>query len=271
MRTADPDRPLDQPMPMTSMDDEFNNLANSIDVCTESFMELQTNITKDAALDRYRGCRLVGMDAHMLRRLVHGAIDVGLTIPQVEFLQERLPDLHFMENVMWEAGLEIEPHLYDILTPDSLAMVNHVYDNTEENLPITPLLGAGGVDQPIHEQRGPVEPPLEEFSIDAEFIYLAMEIHDVTRKFMTLQTTMTTALSRYMRCMLLSRRINDLEKLVLAAHHIGFDSLQIAHIESKIPDLVFMEEIVWEQSLEIKPHLPNILESMGKVYSKNLD
>ena len=127
---------------MRSMDDEFNNLAHDIDVCTDWFMQLQTNMT--TALDRYKGCRLVGMNAHMLGRLVVVIINVGLTIPQVEILQQRLPDLYLIENVMWEAThwQAIEPHLDDLLHLDSEAMVNHVYDNTEENLPITPLLEA---------------------------------------------------------------------------------------------------------------------------------
>ena len=140
MQTADPDRPLDPTMEVRSMDDEFINLANDIDVCTERFMQLQTNLT--TALDRYQGCRLVGMDAHMLGRLVHATIDIGLTIPQVEFLQQRVPDLYLIENSMWEAIQEILPHLDDLLHPDLEAMVNHVYDNTEENLPITALLEA---------------------------------------------------------------------------------------------------------------------------------
>ena len=72
---------LDPPKVMRSMDDEFNNLANDIDECTGYFLRLQTT-----ALDRYQGCRLVGMHAHMLGRLVHVAINIGLTIPQVEFL-----------------------------------------------------------------------------------------------------------------------------------------------------------------------------------------
>ena len=38
------------------------------------------------ALERYQRCLLVGMQAHMLGRLVHVAEHIGLTIPQVEFL-----------------------------------------------------------------------------------------------------------------------------------------------------------------------------------------
>ena len=140
MQIVDPDRPLDPTMDMRSMDDKFINLANDIDVCTERFMQLQTNLT--TALDRYQECRLVGMDAHMLGRLVHATIDIGLTIPQVEFLQQRVPDLYLIENSMWEAIQEILPHLDDLLHPDLEAMVNHGYDNTEENLPITTLLEA---------------------------------------------------------------------------------------------------------------------------------
>ena len=113
MQTTDPDCPLDPSTEMRSMDNEFHNLAYDIDVCTERFMQLQTNMT--SALDRYQGCRMVGMDAHMLGRMVHAAIDIGLTIPQMEFLQERVPYLRHMENSMWEATQEIFPHLDDLL------------------------------------------------------------------------------------------------------------------------------------------------------------
>ena len=138
-------------------------------------------------------------------------------------------------------------------------MVNHVYDNTEENLPITPLLEACRMDQPFDEERGPVEPPMGERTIDNKFNYLAEEIDEVTRKFMRLETTMTTALERHTRCLLLNNRIYTLERVVLAAQHIGFDSQLMAYIESKIPDLVYTEKVTWEQYIEIKPHLENIL------------
>ena len=206
-QTTDPDRPLDLPMEMRSMDDKFNNLAHDIDVCTEWFMQLQTNMT--TALDRYiKGCRLVGMDAHMLGRLVLAIIDVGLTIPQVEILQQRLLDLYLIENDMWEATQSIEPHLDALL---------HLDLEAEENLPITPLLEACQIDQPIDEERGPVEPTMGESTIDDEFNYLASEIDEVTGQFMILQKTMTTALERYTRCIWLSGRIYDLEMVVLAA------------------------------------------------------
>ena len=117
--------------------------------------------------------------------------------------------------------------------------------------------------QPFDEESGPVEPTMGERTIDDEFNYLASEIDEVTGKFMRLQKTMTTALERYTRCLLLSGRIYDLEMVVLAAEHIGFDSQQKAYVESKIPDLVYMEKVAWEQSLEIKPHLENIFESMA--------
>ena len=159
MQTADPDRPLDLPMEMWSMDDKFNNLAYDIDVCTKWFMQLQTNMT--TALDRYQGCRLVGMDAHMLGRLVLATIDIGLTIPQAEILQQRLPDLYLIENVMWEATQAIKPHLDDLLHLDSEASVNHVYDNTEENLPITPLLEACRLAQPFDEEKARWSPQWE--------------------------------------------------------------------------------------------------------------
>ena len=169
-----------------------------------------------------------------------------------------------------EATREIEPHLHDILQPESLAMVNHVYDHTEENLPFPPLLAPCQMDQPIHEERGQVDPPWGERTIDDEFNYLAEEIDDVTGKFMRLQTTMTTALERYTKCLLLSDRIYTLENVVLAAENIGFDPQQKGYIESRIPDLVYMEKVAWEQSLEIRPHLPNIFESMANEYRKNL-
>ena len=245
----DPDRPSNLPAEMRSLDDQFNNLVFDIDVCTERFMQLQTNMT--TALDRYKGCCMVGMDAHMLGRLVLAIIDIGLTIQQVEKLQQRLLDLYLIDNDMWEATQAIEHHLDDLLHIDSEAMVNHVYDNMEENLPITPLLEACQIAQPVDEERGPVEPTMGECTIDDEFKYLASEIDEVTGQFMSLQKTMITTLERYTRCLLLSGRIYDLEMVVLAAEHIGFDSQQKAYIESKIPDLVYMENVTWEQSLEI--------------------
>ena len=263
MQTVDPNRPLDQPMEMRSMDDEFNNLANDIDVCTDRFMQLQTNMT--IALDRYQGCRMVGMDAHVLGRMVHVAIDIGLTSAQVEILRQCVPDLHMMENSMWEATQKIKPHLDDLLQPGTNEMVNHVHDNTDEilNLVITPELEACRLAQPHDEERGPVEPPMGECFIDTEFNYLAHEIEAVTGSFMNLQKTMTTALERYTKCLLFNNRIYNLEMVVLAAQHLGFDNHQMAYIERAILDLVYMEKVTWEQSLEIKPHLENIFEAMA--------
>ena len=261
MQTTDHDCPLDPPMEMRSMDDEFHNLANDIDVCTEQFMQLQTNMT--TALDRYQGCRLVGIDAHMLGRMVHATIDIGLTIPQVEFLQQRVPDLRMMGNSMGEATQEIEPHVDDLLHPASDTMVNHLHDPKEENLLITPQLEACQLAQPHDEERGPVEPSMGERIIDEEFNNLADEIDVVTGSLMRLQKTMTTALERYAKCLLLNDRIYNLEMVVLARQHIGFDSQQMAYIERAIPNLVYMEKVTWEQWLEIKPHLENISESMA--------
>ena len=102
-----------------------------------------------------------------------------------------------------------------------------------------------------------------ERTIDDEFNYLAKEIDIITGNFMRLQTSMTTALERYTGCLLLSDRIYNLERVVLVAQHIGFDSQQMAYIERKIPYLVLMEKVTWEQSLEIKPHLKNIFEMMA--------
>ena len=67
--------------------------------------------------------------------------------------------------------------------------------------------------QPFDEESGPVEPTMGERTIDDEFNYLASEIDDseVTGKFMRLQTTMTIALERYTKCLLLSDRIYKLE------------------------------------------------------------
>jgi hypothetical protein len=262
MQTTGLERPLGLPMESRRMDDEFNNLASDIDVCIERFMQLQAYMT--TALDRYKGCRLVGMDAHMLGRLVVYSADIGLTIPQVEALQQRLSDLHLIENDMWEAMQAIEPHLDDLLRRDSEDMLNHVHDNTDENLTITSLLEACHIADPQNDEGDPLEPTMGECTIDDEFYYLASEIHDVTREFMELQRTMTTALQRYMGTLLLSDRIHRLCMLVLAAEHIGFDSRQKAYLGSKIPDLDYMEKVSWEQSREIKPHLPNIFESMAK-------
>jgi hypothetical protein len=265
MQTADSDRPLGLAMETTSLDDEFNNLTFDIDVCTERFMQLQANMTD--ALDRYKGCRLVGMDAHVLGKLVLYSADIGLTIPQVEVLQQRLPDLHLIEkfNDMWEAIQAIEPHLDDLLHRDSEDMVKLVYDNTDENLPMTSLLEACQIAEPFHEEGGPVQPIIEERTIDDEFNYVASEIHEVTREFMRLQRTITTALQRYTSCLLLSDRIHHLCMVEIAAEHIGFDSQQKTYIESAIPELAYMEKITWQQSREIKPHLPNIFESMANI------
>ena len=149
-------------------------------------------------------------------------------------------------------------------------MVNHIYDSTEDNLPITRLLEACRMDQPSDEERGPVEPPMGERTIDNEFNYLVEEIDEVMGKFMRLQMTMTTVLERYTKYMLLNDRIYNLERVVLAAQHIGFDSQQMACIERKIRDLVYMEKVTWEQYLELKPHLENIFESMANQL-KNLE
>jgi hypothetical protein len=70
-----------------------------------------------------------------------------------------------------------------------------------------------------------------------------------------------------MGTLLLSDRIHRLCMLVVAAEHIGFDSQQKAYLGSTIPDLAYMEKVTWEQSQEIKPHLPNIFESMAKQHS----
>jgi hypothetical protein len=98
MQTAELERPLGLPMERRSMDDEFNSLAYDIDVCMERFMRLQSIMTN--ALDRYKGCRLVGMDAHMLGRLVNYSVDIGLSTQQVEILQQRVLDLYLIENEM---------------------------------------------------------------------------------------------------------------------------------------------------------------------------
>lgn len=112
--------------------------------------------------------------------------------------------------------------------------------------------------QAYDEEDSQVDPLMGESTADREFNFLAEEIALLTANFMRLQTTMTTALERYTWCVLLSQDIYDLEMVVLACHHIGFDLQQMAYIERKIPDLVLMEEVAWEQSLELKPHLENL-------------
>ena len=112
--------------------------------------------------------------------------------------------------------------------------------------------------QAPHEEYGLEEPELGERTVDDEFNFIVDEVEVLTEYFMRLQNTMTRALERYRWCLLLSQRIYDFEMVVLACEHIGFDSQQKAYIESKIPDLVEMEKIAWEQSLEIKPHLENL-------------
>jgi hypothetical protein len=78
-------------------------------------------------------------------------------------------------------------------------------------------LEACQIAQPFDEERGPMEPTMGEHTIDDEFNYLTSEIDEVTRKFMRLQTTMTSALERYTKYLLLNDRIYDLEMVVLVA------------------------------------------------------
>ena len=58
-------------MEMRCIIDEFNYSTKEIDECTGNFPQLQKTMT--IALERYQGCHLVGMQAHMLGRLVHAA------------------------------------------------------------------------------------------------------------------------------------------------------------------------------------------------------
>ena len=129
-------------------------------------------------------------------------------------------------------------------------------DKTEDNPPpITPLLELCGMDQPPDEERGPLEPPMGERTVDDELNYLIEEIDTVMGSFLRLQTTMTTALERYQGCLLLRAQIHSLERVVLAAEHLGYDSQQMAYIKRKIPYLCLMEKIMWDSYEEIKPHL----------------
>lgn len=55
-------------------------------------------------------CILVGMQAHMLWKVVRVAKHIGLAVPQLEFVQRHIQDLCFMETNMWEAAHEIQTH-----------------------------------------------------------------------------------------------------------------------------------------------------------------
>ena len=124
MQSPDPDAPLDPPMGELCIDDEFKFLAMQIDECTGYFLRLQKTMT--TALERYEGCLLVGMQIHMLGRVVRAAEHIGLSVPQLEFIHHHIPDLWLMETIMWEALEEIEPHLEYLLHPNIDMMVNHV-------------------------------------------------------------------------------------------------------------------------------------------------
>jgi hypothetical protein len=115
------------------------------------------------------------------------------------------------------------------------------------------------LDKACDEVDAHCEPLLGESAVDFEFRFLAVEIDALTANFMRLQRTMTTALERYTWCLLLCERLHDLKEVVIAAENIGFDSQQKAYIAGKIPDLLLMEDVVWYQSRQIKPHLENLL------------
>jgi hypothetical protein len=57
-------------------------------------------------LKRYYGCLMVGMQAHMLGKVVLASEHVGLAISQLHCVQWHIQDLCLMETIMWEANEE---------------------------------------------------------------------------------------------------------------------------------------------------------------------
>ena len=83
--------------------DEFNFLAKEIDKRTCNFLWVQKTMT--TTFERYYGCLLVGMQVHMVEKVVHDVEHVRLTVPQLE-LCSHVQDLCFMETIMWETTQE---------------------------------------------------------------------------------------------------------------------------------------------------------------------
>ena len=69
---------------------------------------------------------MIGIDIHMLGRVVCAALEIGLSIQQLEFIDHHIPNLWLMETIMWEATQEIEPHLENLHHLDIDMMINHV-------------------------------------------------------------------------------------------------------------------------------------------------
>jgi hypothetical protein len=68
------------------------------------------------------------MQAHMLEKMVPVAEHIGLTISQLEFVQQYIQYLCFMETIMWETTPENQPHLEYLLHPNIDMMVTYVND-----------------------------------------------------------------------------------------------------------------------------------------------
>ena len=84
MQSADPDAPLDPPNGSVMYWRHVNYFVVHIDECTWYFLRLQKSTT--IALERYHGCLLVGMQIHMLGRVVPANEHIGLIVPQLEFI-----------------------------------------------------------------------------------------------------------------------------------------------------------------------------------------
>ena len=55
------------------------------------------------------------MQAHILRKVVRIGEHIGLTFPHLEFVQQHIQDLCYMEMIMWETTHDIQPHLEYLL------------------------------------------------------------------------------------------------------------------------------------------------------------
>jgi len=114
------------PLEMIIVDDKLNFLAKEIDKSTRIFLRVQKTMT--TTLNIYYGCLWNGMQAHMLEKMVPVAEHIGLTISQLEFVQQYIQYLCFMETIMWETTPENQPHLEYLLHPNIDMMVTYVND-----------------------------------------------------------------------------------------------------------------------------------------------
>ena len=94
MQSTDLDAPLDPPMEVLCIDDEFSYLVSQIDEYMRYFLRLQKTMT--TVLEKYQRYLLVGMQIYMRGRVVHVAEDTGLIVPQQVFIQHHFPNLWLM-------------------------------------------------------------------------------------------------------------------------------------------------------------------------------